>query len=304
MSLKVMAWAWNLPLPPTPKFVMMALADEANDDGYCFPSHHRIAQKCSINERSVRRMLSMLSADGYLEIKQRFNGRARTSNGYKLAINRPRTNCPGGEVSAVLGDRTPVSGGPGHPCPGAPDMDVRVPTTYPLFNPPPPPPRQPPDARPSARAPIVGKSCGGGDLCFPGGLSEGQRRTLTGHLCGMRLDDAQQILDELTGQMAHAKVHNPIRYCVALVDKHKRGLFTPELGLPIAERRAAERLRQDVLQAQWTTPQATASVSGRAIPPNAQAMLDRFRGRSSPQLSDRDSDGEQPDDSNAMDDTD
>ena len=116
--------------------------------------------------------------------------------------------------------------------------------------------------------------------------------------------DAQQILDELTGQMAHAKVHNPIRYYVALVDKHKRGLFTPELGLPIAERRAAERLRLEVLQARWTTPEATASVSGRAIPPNARAMLDRFRGRFAQKVAKRDSDGGELDDSNATDDTD
>lgn len=53
MSLKVMTWPWELELPPTPKFVLMALADEADDRGYCFPSHRRIAQKCSINERSV-----------------------------------------------------------------------------------------------------------------------------------------------------------------------------------------------------------------------------------------------------------
>jgi hypothetical protein len=303
MSLKVMAWAWDLPLPPTPKFVMMALADEANDDGYCFPSHRRIAKKCSINERSVRRMLSMLAADEYIAIKQRFNGRARTSNGYQLAMDRPRTNCPGGGGSAVQGDRTPVSGGHGHPCPGPPDMDVRVPTIDPLFDPLP-PPRQPRDARPNASAPTIGESWGGGDLCFPGGLSEGQRRALTGHLIGLKRDDAQQILDELTGQMAHAKVHNPIRYCVALVDKHKRGLLTPELGLPIADRRAAERLRQEVLQARWTTPEPTASVSRRAIPPNARAMLDRFRGRFAPEVAERDSVGGELGDSNATDDTD
>jgi len=35
MSLKVMHWAWSL--APTPKIVLLALADEANDDGFCFP---------------------------------------------------------------------------------------------------------------------------------------------------------------------------------------------------------------------------------------------------------------------------
>ena len=38
MSLKVMHWAWSLGLPPTPKIVLLALADEANDDGYTSPA--------------------------------------------------------------------------------------------------------------------------------------------------------------------------------------------------------------------------------------------------------------------------
>ena len=31
MSLKVMTWAWTIALPPAPKLVLMALADEADD---------------------------------------------------------------------------------------------------------------------------------------------------------------------------------------------------------------------------------------------------------------------------------
>jgi len=97
MSLKMMARVWELALPPTQKFVLMALADEANDEGYCFPSHRRLAHKCSINERSVRRMIDVSSADGYVVVKQRFNSRgARTSNGYQLTLGHPRKICSGG----------------------------------------------------------------------------------------------------------------------------------------------------------------------------------------------------------------
>ena len=95
-----MTWAWELKLPPTPKFVLMALADEANDDGYCFPGQRRLALKCSIDARSVRRMIGVLAAEGYVVVKKRFKNRARTSNGYQLTIDHPRTNCPGGTDAA------------------------------------------------------------------------------------------------------------------------------------------------------------------------------------------------------------
>jgi hypothetical protein len=57
MSLRVMTWAWSVHLSPTPKLVLMVLADEADDDGYCFPSQRRLAAKCSITDRTVRRVL-------------------------------------------------------------------------------------------------------------------------------------------------------------------------------------------------------------------------------------------------------
>ena len=103
MSLKMMALVWELPLPPTQKFVLMAIADEANDDGYCFPSQGRLAEKCSINERSVRRLIGVLCAQGYVVVKHRFHNRARTSNGYQLTMDHPRTNCPGAPGAAVRG---------------------------------------------------------------------------------------------------------------------------------------------------------------------------------------------------------
>jgi hypothetical protein len=278
MSLKVMTKAWGLKLSPTPKLVLMAIADEANDDGYCYPSHRHLAEKCSIDARSVRRMIGVLSASGYVVVKRRYNNRARTSNGYQLMLDHPRTNCPGGTDSDARGDRAALSRGPGHARPGPPDMDVRVPTTDPLVNPKPPPQRTA-EAKPDAAGPPIWDVLGGGELCFPESLSSAQRRAIAGHLLGLKTEDAQQVLDELAGQMERGKVHKPVGYCVALVEKLKRGQFAPEAGLPIAERRAAERLQEQVLRAQWTTAQATTTASRKAIPPNALAALDRLRGR-------------------------
>jgi hypothetical protein len=280
MSLKMMARVWELPLPPTQKFVLMAIADEANDEGYCFPSLGRLAFKCSINERSVRRMIGVSTAEGYVAVKQRFNKRGgRTSNGYQLTLDTPRTNCPGGPGATARGARTPVSGGSGHVCPGPPDMDVRVTTTNPSLDPTPPPlPHRDGDDRTVDR--LVSDMPGGcGELCFPEGLSSAQRRTVGGHLYDLKFDDAQAILDELAGRMTRESVHNPIRYCVALIEKLKRGEFRLEVGLPIAERRAADRLREQVLRGQWTRPGAATNESSRMIPAKARAAIDRLRGR-------------------------
>jgi hypothetical protein len=73
MSLKVITWAFSVPLPPSPKFVRLALADDADDRRFCFPSHRRITRKCSVTERSVRRMIAVLAARCYLMVERRFN---------------------------------------------------------------------------------------------------------------------------------------------------------------------------------------------------------------------------------------
>ena len=116
-----MSWAWTIALAPTPKLVLMALADEADDRGFCFPSQRRIAEKCNITERSVRRMIGVLVSKHYLSVVQRFYKRARTSNGYQLAIDHPRTNCPGVHDTAARGI--------GRCCPGGVDTAVRGPRT-------------------------------------------------------------------------------------------------------------------------------------------------------------------------------
>ena len=271
-----MTWAWTVALPPAPKLVLMALADEANDHGYCIPTHGEIAQKCSINERSVRRMIGLLCAEGYVVVKQRFHNRARTSNGYQLVVGHPRTNCPGGPGTAVQGDRTPVSGGSGHGCPGAPDMVVRATTTKPVVCIKPQP--QPRQENASDEAETTAKAvCGGGDLCFPKALSTAQRRAIARQFEGLKACDAQQVLDELAGRMASTTVRNPVGYCAALVASLKRGTFRLELGLAIAERRAAQRHREDLLSERGAASQSAETPLPKGIPESVRAMFDRFR---------------------------
>jgi hypothetical protein len=295
-----MTWAWTVALPPAPKLVLMALADEANDHGYCIPTHSEIAQKCSINERSVRRMIGVLCAEGYVVVKQRFHNRARTSNGYQLLVGHPRTNCPGGPGAAVQGDRTPVSGGSGHGCPGAPDMVVRATTTKPVVCIKPPP--QLPQQNASHEAETTGKGVGGGDLCFPRALSTAQRRAIEHQLEGLEACDAQQVLDELEGRIASTTVRNPVGYCAALVESVRRGTFRLEAGLAIAERRAARRHGEDRLSERGAASRSAEIPLPKGIPESVRAMFDRFRRPRPPEQAEVRPNGRQPDTPTAPDD--
>jgi hypothetical protein len=97
-----MTWSWTVRLPPTPKLVLLALADEADDRGFCSPSVRHVAFKCNITQRSVQRTIRILVAGRYVVVEQRFEeGRAQTSNGYQLAIDYVPTNCRGAMTHAV-----------------------------------------------------------------------------------------------------------------------------------------------------------------------------------------------------------
>lgn len=78
------------PSAPAPKLVLMAIADEADDTGFCFPSQRRLARKCNVTERSVRRIVGKLIAAQHVVVEARF--RRRSQNGAPVLIF-PRAVC-------------------------------------------------------------------------------------------------------------------------------------------------------------------------------------------------------------------
>jgi DNA-binding IscR family transcriptional regulator len=66
MSVRAMTRVWETDLKSGPKFVLLALADHADDEGYCYPSVDHLAEKTGMGESTVRRHLDNLVANGHL----------------------------------------------------------------------------------------------------------------------------------------------------------------------------------------------------------------------------------------------
>lgn len=91
MSNFVLSACWRVTgITPAQKLVLISLADQANDDGLCWPSVKTIEQRTCLCERAVRKSLADLAAAGFLVMNKR-EGR---STYYTLtpALNAPLHN--------------------------------------------------------------------------------------------------------------------------------------------------------------------------------------------------------------------
>lgn len=91
MSNLALTWAWGQAVPdPTAKLLLIKLADQANDDGACWPSRGSLASACGVSGRTVTRKAADLANLGLLRIEERkaANG-GRASNLYFLPVQAP-----------------------------------------------------------------------------------------------------------------------------------------------------------------------------------------------------------------------
>lgn len=89
MSFKLVAKAFDIKVGnPLRKMVLIKLADQANDDGECWPSYESIAKSCEISRRSVINHIKWLSENGFLRIEKRYNHNAKKNytNVYHLTL--------------------------------------------------------------------------------------------------------------------------------------------------------------------------------------------------------------------------
>ena len=64
MSIRIMTQVWELDLPHNTQSILLALADHADDDGFCYPSVGRLAWKTGYGVRQVQRTLKELRDQG------------------------------------------------------------------------------------------------------------------------------------------------------------------------------------------------------------------------------------------------
>ncbi len=104
MSVKLMSAAWDMDLPMGQKMLLLALCDHANDDGVCYPSQEKLAQKCSMGERTVISHIQWLERHGIVSRERRQNTQRRKSDLYQITLSNytpePANSAPANSAPA------------------------------------------------------------------------------------------------------------------------------------------------------------------------------------------------------------
>lgn len=89
MSMRLMVEVFHTEVgDPMHKLVLLKLADNANDNGECYPSYHHIAKECEISKRTAMRAVDSLCEKGLLIKQPRYliGGKEQTSNFYVIVL--------------------------------------------------------------------------------------------------------------------------------------------------------------------------------------------------------------------------
>lgn len=218
MSIRLMDQVLNLHLPPAEKLVLVALADYADQSGYCFPRVSLLASRASISERGIQRILSKLEKRGLIIRQPRYRSDGgQTSSGYTIL-----PGLGGANLSPPPFDRlpdTPRGVSEGSP----PGVSPVTPLTT---------------KEPISKNHHHHNSSDGDELLFPRSLSDEERGTARQMLDGLPADLTQMLLDELAGRIAAGGIRSSrIGYLRTLIARAREGSFVPEVGLSVASRR-------------------------------------------------------------------
>ncbi|STN83110.1 helix-turn-helix domain-containing protein [Escherichia coli] len=113
MSMKLMAKAMEIKVGnPLRKLVLIKLADNASDQGECWPSYQYIADQCEISKRSVINHIAALCESGMVKKITRKGEKGNTSNIYLLHLDGAE-NLPGNSANNSLHCASDASGSAG-----------------------------------------------------------------------------------------------------------------------------------------------------------------------------------------------
>lgn len=246
------------------KPVLWPLAHLANKDDCCWPSVAYLAYACERAESTIQRMIQELAALKLLTVERRFgdNGGCR-SNLYRLVID---------PSFRLRGYPSTVRGGPVSPVTGGWSQDEGLTTSKTVMY----------EKLLQAGAGDAGVQAtegSRGDFHFPKSMSDAERNELGMHLRYLSHEQAQEVLDELAGRMEGTAVHNPIGYGAALARSAKTGKFQRQVGLRIAERRAAEQRHQVRLRDSRTATDVSGNGSPRQLPKDLRLRIEAIRAK-------------------------
>ena len=221
-----MNWAWQQQLSPTPKLILMALADAANDHGICWPSVSTLATKCCVSVRTVRRVMQKLVDRRLMLSEQRYRKDGScSSNRYRLRLEGSDNLSPAPDSN----DTPPGQRREGPPATGdIPGTTIGTQKES----------LQPQEtATESADSKAV--ESGDGELSeleYPKAMSMAERDEARKKLAGIPASLAQQLLDELAASIgANVIQTTSLAYLRGLITRVRAGTFTPEGALQIAD---------------------------------------------------------------------
>ncbi len=119
MSMNLMAKAMNIKVGnPLRKLVLIKLADNANDNGECWPSYQHVADQCEVSRSTVKSHIRALEEMGLLKREFRRKGELNQSNVFYLTLDDAQQIQPeSGGAGAARGGAGAARGW-GRSCPG------------------------------------------------------------------------------------------------------------------------------------------------------------------------------------------
>lgn len=229
-----MNWAWKIPLRPNVKFVLLSLADAADDEGLCWPSIPTLAQKSGINERSVQRIIAQLKAAKLITVAPRFRkDGSPTSNLYQLDLTRTGGDnfSPPAQPPAKCHHLVSSCPPPGDTASPPGGTSVTQTTTEPTIE---------------SSQPLQ-QSCSGGNsslLIFPKQLQQQETQQAERYVSAFPPKLAQELLDELAGRLNSQAIRgSPLSYLRTLCNRARTGAFSPEIAIRVATIRQNEAER-------------------------------------------------------------
>ncbi|WP_121382943.1 helix-turn-helix domain-containing protein [Pseudomonas aeruginosa] len=112
MSTIIMSACWPLQgMSPAQKAVLISLADQANDQGVCWPAVDSIAMRCCLSKRAVQQAIKWLRGAGIVSVEER-QGRSTMYSVTPAAYAPPQEMHPSSKCTPAANAPTPADAAP------------------------------------------------------------------------------------------------------------------------------------------------------------------------------------------------